>query len=213
MPRPKVDQDWVTVIYSLKANEPKLGARAILTRLQKARNDGGISEKCPGLRTVGRYLKEWPGLPEEERRLYRELSWPESFERGDLPWEASQAALELLRVWAWPPPMLETMFEPEALQSLGLSYPTARPSIRLARWFWRLTQAAPDADASERRKIAEWLEAAEVLRSEPADRAVEAWLQYAPWRSAGASAAYEKALHEDRAIRFRFTYHAAKEEL
>jgi hypothetical protein len=198
MPRPKVDQDWVTVIYTLKANEPKLGARAILTKLQKARKDAGISEKCPGLRTVGRYLKEWPGLPEEERRLYRDLYWPESFERGDLPWEASAAALELIQVWGGGPRLL--MISPEARRHLT---PSARPSVRLARWFWHVTQAAPGAPAFERRHVAGWLAAAEAVGSD-VRRVAEDWLWYAPWRSEEAQAAYEKALADGTIPPFEF---------
>ena len=51
----------------------------------------------PAARTISRIRKdEWPLVEEKDRARYRTFYWPESTERGDLPWEASAAALELM---------------------------------------------------------------------------------------------------------------------
>ena len=50
----------------------------------------------PALRTVNQYHKKYRLLPERQQVEYRTFHWPESMERGNLPWEASEAALELL---------------------------------------------------------------------------------------------------------------------
>jgi hypothetical protein len=160
---------------------------------QLGRND------YPSERWIRREQAEFRQAAEEARRPYREFHWPETFERADLPWEAQPAALELMRVWSRGPRL--EMVSPDARRRLS---PAARPSVRLVRWFWRITQAAPDASAFERRHIAGWLAAAEAAGSD-VRRAVEGWLWYAPWRSEEALATYEKALAEGSAPRFEFT--------
>lgn len=156
MPRPKVNQDWVNVIYMLKGEDEKLGARAILARLQEARASAGVSQRCPGLRTVGRYLREWANMPEENRKLWRLFFWPESMPVADLPWEASTTILELLgecqkRRWR-------------------------RPTVRLGAWFWRATRAAPEAPFGERYEVALVLYGAEIAGRPLGWRRAEAWL-------------------------------------
>jgi hypothetical protein len=214
MARPRIEPFWEEAIRAATENEPRLGPLGVRARLEKAAADIGKPDlRVPSLRTIGRIQREFRQRPEEERRPYRDLYWPESFERGDLPWEASAAALELLRVWEkWPPHILEMILPvPEERALFGYNFGD-RPSVRLARWFWRLTQAAPDADAKDRRSVAEFLEAAEVVGSEPVERAVEAFLQYAPWRSAEAATAYQTALADNKAIPIGLTWKSGEEE-
>ena len=99
----------------------------------------------PSERTIGRV-----SLPEDahERALYERVYWPESFEHGALPWEAAEAVLELI-----------AFQEPK------------RPTVREARWFWRITQAAPGTRLAQRAGMAFNQSEAEV-RGE-ASRAVE----------------------------------------
>ena len=107
---------------------------------------------------------------------------------GALPWEASAAALELLGIV--PPP------------------DGNRPSVRLARWFWRVTQAAPDMplmvlDFSaliDRFSIAQLLAEWEILGDPPSMywNSVEAVLTYAPWRSEDHAGHYAAALRDGR---------------
>ena len=156
MPRPKVKQDWVNVIYMLKGEDEKRGARAILAQLQEARSAAGISEPTPGLRTVGRYLREWANMPEEKRKLWRLFVWPESMAVADLPWEASATVLEFLA----------------ECQKRGWR----RPTLRLVTWFWRATTAGPEAPFAERYEVALVLYGAEIAARPLGWRRAEAWL-------------------------------------
>ena len=89
---------------------------------------------APTLRTVQRWQTEFNRLADDQRDAYRFVRWPESFESDTLPWEASRAVLELLRLhveWNWDP-----------------------PTVRKARWFIRLFQAAPAAPLAWRQEVA-----------------------------------------------------------
>lgn len=193
MGRPKVEDFWTEAIRLIAENPPataptrggKIGPEGVRAGLQKRIDEmgkRGQALKIPSLRTIGRILREFRPIDEEGRSPYREVYWPESFQRSDLPWEASGAVLELLRLW-----------QPDS--------PSTRPSVRLARWFWYITQAAPDRSDFERRHYAGWLAAAEATGSD-LRRAAEGWLRYAPWRSDEAMAAYEKGLAEGTIPRF-----------
>jgi len=136
-------------------------------------------------------------MTEEEQRQYQYFRWPESMVMGLLPWEASSAALELLEVRKSDPYVrfIDATTE-KPPESSGTGW--GRPSVRLARAFWHITQAAPDLPAlpeisefppymliSGRYDIAvvlaEW-EAGVDAPQRPRD-AMEKYLAYAPWRS------------------------------
>ena len=98
----------------------------------------------------------------------------------DLPWEASQPCLELLRSYRD--------------NEVGM------PTIRLARWFWRITLAAPDWELSQRIRAAQMLSQWEMDagRSETPLRSIEGYLTYRPWQSIQNRDAYEKAVSAKR---------------
>ena len=98
MPRAKTGDDWIRAIYEAKGQAPGLGAAAIYSRLKEVAKQGGRDD-YPGLRTVGRILQAYNGLPEQERAQYRLFSWPESMEleAGSLPWEAARVGLQRIR--------------------------------------------------------------------------------------------------------------------
>ena len=92
-------------------------------------------------------------------------------EVDQLPWEASRAALDLMRY---------------ANDVLGI-----RPMVRQVRWFWRVTLAAPDAPMDERARLA--LELAMELAMEAIDEltpelsnesltSIQWRLVFQPWR-------------------------------
>ncbi len=126
-------------LYPLFAETPEAG-RVVIARLYAERY--GKTEAVHDV-TVGRYRKKWEALKPSERAHYRSVSWPETFERGDLPWEASAVVFELLH----------------ASRRAGL--PLVRPLVRTARWFWRVTQAAPGAPLAHRAFVAGMLSAEE----------------------------------------------------
>lgn len=175
MPRTPIDAFWIEKIYTLRADNPRRGARAIKAQLERIGREIDRSD-WPEERTIAKYISTFDRLPEHEKQRYHSVYWPETFERGILPWEAAAACLELLN------------------EHQGKE----RPTVRLARWFWRVTLAAPDAPAFYRRNYAGWLAAAEIVGTGNANvsRYVEAALQYAPWRSSENERRYKKAMEK-----------------
>lgn len=135
---------------------------ALMLHAESRKSRGG---KTPSARTVGRIRQEFWKLPAEEQQQYGLFCWPDSMDNGALPWEAASAAFELLQ---------------RAHQD------ERPPPVRLVRWFWRITLAAPDADFSLRLPFAQCMAAAEVLGGPvgaKVQRWVESYLRFAPWQS------------------------------
>jgi len=169
MPRRKTDRIWEQRIFALKGQEPDLSAEAMARRFEE--EQGGMGH-WPAARTIRRILdEEWSKLTPDQRREYEYFRWPESMEDGSLPWEASAAGLELLRAFSR----------------------LRRPPVRLARWFWRVTQAAPGAGIPARLQAAAQLAIEEALGTTQERRAVEWFLAFQPWRSEEDRAEYEDA--------------------
>lgn len=123
MPRPPTANKWVEEIRYWHANN-RMSAIAIAAELQKMERPGDIA---PAEKTVRKYVNEYDALSDSDRSQYQRVSYPESFGDGcPLPWDAAPAVIELL------------------------SQRTERPTIPVARWFWRVTQALPDADVALR---------------------------------------------------------------
>ncbi len=175
MVRPKVDQFWKDRVFEAKAENEERGAPSIEAHLEEIGAREGRDD-WPSRRTITRWLREWRALKEEERRPYRLVSWPETFQRPDLPWEAVPVFFDLLR-WNHgfspprPYPIGVSAASPELLESenkdrerrqelLELGVRT-RPSVRLVRWLHRVTSAAPDSPFDWRLHMASRLAAAE----------------------------------------------------
>ncbi|MFH1141198.1 MAG: hypothetical protein V1724_05965, partial [Chloroflexota bacterium] len=81
------DTRWVDLIRSVKADNPGWGVGRIARAVEAEGERQGLSNP-PHERTIGRILRrKWDPLGEEQRAQYRYFYWPESMERGDLPWE------------------------------------------------------------------------------------------------------------------------------
>lgn len=107
-----------------------------------------IRDRIPSERTIERIRKEWRNdMTEAQRREYRPVCWPESFGIDDLPWEAGVAVLELIR-------HVDTVGE-------------RRPAVRVAKWFWRVTQAIPGTPLLERLSVALALASNEAMGCSP----------------------------------------------
>lgn len=172
--RPKIDPAWKDYCFSQFENVPKLSIPRLATMVvDKAEREG--REDYPSPRTLTRWRKEWKDLPADARNAYRWVSWPQTFQAGLLPWESAEAVLELM-------------------------YVTRRPDIRLANWYWRVTQAAPDMLLETRHtlaaNLAHWESRAGADNVTP--RGAEALLSYAPWRSQRRAEVYGKALAAGR---------------
>ena len=147
--RKPTDRYWVEFVRTEGANNPKLSAAAITRKAEKRAARFGRDDP-PSARAVGRILKRLRDMSEQDVGQYRYVFWPESFERGDLPWEAQAATLELLKFMNDSPDAVpdaeaepdlcygaEPRFAEDAIASLS------RPSVYVARWYWRLSQALP----------------------------------------------------------------------
>lgn len=177
MPRQPIHAYWKERIkhHLGKGQRPQPGPTAIeRVLIEESREfDSKLLRRIgpvPSNRSIARILKEeWVPLPEEEKLQYREFYYPESMERGDLPWEASAACLELLGY---------------RLDS--------RPTIRMAMAFWRITLAAPDLNAWKREMLARVWSGVQALGEYAVLqdlRNLESYLAYAPWKSEEANAA------------------------
>jgi hypothetical protein len=148
----KVDDHWKRRLTSLKSNHPDWGAFRLLNALTEEAQ--AIGTRPPSQGWISQWLREkWPKVTPIERRNYLDFCWPQSMQNGLLPMEASAAALELLDVRSMVDPVIrqiEQESEPIGYEweSMGLRW--GRPSVRLARWFWYVTQAAPDLPAVSR---------------------------------------------------------------
>jgi hypothetical protein len=181
MPMPKVDK-YDQVIAELAAEHRR--ASEVWRKFQELAAENGWTD-VPAERTVKRRVAEFHGLPDAQRQLNRLFRWPTSMHDGVVPWEAAEAALDLLRL----------------RNELSVS----RPVNREVLWFWRLTLARPDMNEEDRAHLATSLakdDFAEVLTgrqfNEPYDENLEWYLAYAPWRSAEATERYARASKRKR---------------
>ena len=175
MPQPPIHLYWKDRIkHHLGKGQRPLPATAIrhILKEEYAALDFDLQEEyrpAPSVRSIGRIREnEWVPLSVEEKVQYREFYFPESMERGELPWEASAACLELLG-----------------------SDVELRPTVRLAQAFWRITLAAPDLDASTRQELARKWSVWQSLGSHAVPqelRNLELFLAIGPWKSEEAHA-------------------------
>jgi hypothetical protein len=153
---------------------------AVIARiLEEEAKESGRND-WPSLRTVQRMYNRYITLPEVVRRHNALVRWPETWLAGTLPWESSQAILELLRYRD--------------------QRQVERPTVRVALWFWRVSLAAPSEHIDHRASFANFLSTFEIFRdfgySEPAvdPRSLEWYLAYRPWLGDDEAKEYETAV-------------------
>ena len=196
MPQRPIPDYWKERVFSevalLEQEGQRVSDKAIERRLKNHANDlwngsgpedRELARTVPSARSIGRIRKnEWEPKADSEKAQYRYFYWPESMERGDLPWELSEAALALLGY------VLHSKIR-------GIF---GRPSVRLVRWFWRVSVAAPDLPIASRLVRAydftEW----ELVGGRPREfvRGIEGELALAPWRSKDNEVEYYNAIEE-----------------
>ena len=173
----RVPDFWEQRLKLHKANNPGWGAGRLWNALK---DDAGTfgRDDAPSERWVGNWLRgAWLEMKDEDVRPYRRFSWPASMDRGDLPWEASQAALEFLR---------------ESLEIMDMAW--AGPSVRVMDIFWHVTQAAPDAPFPDRLWVTSLLLVAKSMGNEEWAGAIQWYLALRPWPSKEANNAYKRAI-------------------
>lgn len=147
-------------VGALIGRNPKASDRKIYERLVEV----GQSVRrvdFPSERSIGRIRSKL----EREGRLasYSLAQWPETFESEVLPWAAAQTTLDLMRRY----------------------HEGGAPQVRLAKWYWRITESAPKVKFTHRFRIASALAIYEILNNEiiPPEiaRTFELVLAWNPW--------------------------------
>jgi hypothetical protein len=141
---------------------------------REGRNDHPVE------RSVYRIAERVAKWPEHERKASGLLHWPRSFELGLLPWDAARTVLDLWRNW----------------DETG----RGRPTVRVARWYWRLMLADPTLDRALAELLASVLSANDVASLTGAQpiidvRSIEQRLAYQPGKGAAELAAHAAAQH------------------
>lgn len=162
MPRPRIDIFWRDRVKELVEQNPRLGSRKINEQLEA---EATVLKRVdwPSEKTVRNIMKEHRAAPEQERRLYGQVFWPESFGTPELPWESAPAVLEAIRLSE------EGRFS-SATWTASVTEPY-RPTVRTAKWLWRLALAEPDMRARDRLGWARCLADIDASGSPYADRA------------------------------------------
>src|SRR5205823_1337322 len=142
VPREKTDQYWVQRVWAL-ASEDGMRSPAIY-RAVMAEGERQKRNDYPSERQIRRLLADYRALPEHERREHAYFTWPDTMLTGALPWEASRAVLDLVQ-WR-------------------MDQERDQPTVRLAKWFWRLRLAVPSIPVDAGEWLAEHLAAGESIK-------------------------------------------------
>ena len=172
MPKPKTDPRYEEIIGSLA--EEGLKPPKILELVEKIAEAAGWTD-APHLRTVQRLYGDYLKLPLEVRREQGLFRWPRTMELGLLPWDASRSVLDLLRY----------------RDQQGLP----RPTVRVAKWYWRIRLASPGIPIQRAEKWAALyatIEFAQLIghKVDEFDVSAEWMLAYEPWSSEDNAKAY-----------------------
>jgi hypothetical protein len=137
LPRPRTDRYWLEKIASYAINDERLGPARVERLLQGDGARDGRRDRVPSRTSIAREMPKARSLTGQVRDAYLFAHWPEICDSDVLPWEASNAVLELIGY-------------------LGSNGP---PTIDVARCYWRVTLARPDLPVAERLKAARALAA------------------------------------------------------
>jgi hypothetical protein len=183
MARARTHSSWINCIRIELANNPGISGAEIRRKLrnrQIIKKEDTPTTQVPSDRAIRRIMADFKKAPESQQQSYRSFAWPESMEIGALPWEASRAVLDLMR--------------------LRSENNMVRPLVVEAQWFWRVTQAMPDTPIEQRARWAIHLTLIEKSESDKT-KAVEdlQWqLAYQMWRSPEDANGYQQAIKEGR---------------
>ena len=128
-------------------------------------------ERTKSARQIGRWLGHFRDIDKAVLRLEDPFEWHQVQSFG-IPWEASSFLLEM---WAW-----------AREHQLGADVMLPTPTIRQARWWWWVHQAAPDiTDPLDVYLISQAAVVREISHDAllaPMDlEDLQAWLAYKPW--------------------------------
>jgi hypothetical protein len=190
MARPKIQTSVILEIKSARAD--RLTLDQIQDRMQDARDKGVVSNPMPGRGSIAKYAKEYDGLDASRRDPDRPFEYHLMAEY-DLPWEAGPF---LLLMWVW---VRDKGPFPGRHGTMPL------PSIRQARWWWRIHLIDPEMDNEHVWHWAQQFVARELvhdlLDAPMALADLEAVLAYRAWRPESREA-YDQAIQAGRISRY-----------
>ena len=184
MPRPKASASQQGRAYELY--QEKLGPTAIFEKLREE------FENPISARTVSAWIRGFRNLTKELTDLDAPFEYHRMGEYG-LPWEAGGYLMEM---WAW-----AREFWADLAEKLGDPEPPL-PTVRLARWWWRVHLLVPEEtrfDVYIWAQAFSWRELLQDVLDETADMTgLSAYLAYRPWESADQRFAYVQAVGQKR---------------
>ena len=176
MARRPISKNLQTRIFELRAAEMTIDQ--IETALSDD-HDASRGPRPPARRTIGNYTRKYDELPATARLKDRPFEW-HMMEELSIPWEASSTLLEIWSMVIGIRHLISSVW--------GLNPPLMKPTVREARWWWRVSHACPGLNWYDTHKIASAFVAREMAHDlldapwEVAD--LEALLAFKPWESA-----------------------------
>jgi hypothetical protein len=234
MPNVRIRDEWEPLVKQIIADlGPRTGPVRILgelkTRVKRLKaSDAKVPSRLPSERTIQRIKDD---LAPGELQEYERFHWPQSMESGALPWAAGRAALEFIGLMMDLNLHVRAQLRVATRKNEGLKNQLTNflsappPTIRVIRWWWRLSQVAPGLplgsspfmhfeDLPPGYLLAYALAAYEETGS-PQDLLprVETYLSLAPWRGEDALLSYKYGVHSgavpglsEREIRLPLSY-------
>jgi len=180
-----IHERFDSLIKSVLAEYPEYGAFRVRNAVAEAARKEQIPEdELPSQRTFDKKVAFIKGdeTVQKEITALRRVQWPESFGTEDLPWQSAVAVLDFLEVF------------PRLQINSGLGFGLlmdgqTRPTIRAAKWYWRLFLAAPEAPIDKRALMACMAAFTEVTKLGKFKylytRDLEDWLLFRPYPREG----------------------------
>jgi len=178
MPR-LIHEEYEALLYQIMADHPEYGGVRIKNAMTETAKRYGIDEKPPATRTIEKRVAKIKADAAAMAKVeaLRRVRYPESFGDLDLPWESVPHILDFMTIYPSlqaDPNLVDIMVDGSYL-----------PTTRAAKWYWRLTLAAPDSPQRSRCIMAFMSAFAEVTEKQEYknlyNRNIESWLLFKPW--------------------------------
>lgn len=199
-----IDQDVEQAIVTLFAEGLKKGERPLAAFIgRELRKMDHLSGRGPETRTLQRIVRGMldtlESQPEHIQALDKPFEWHRLEEYG-LPWEAGAYLLQMS--------CFIQDFEAKLFQALQISPSEVQtkvgPTVRQARWWWRVHQAVPDTE-DDHFNVYLWAEEyvryelyKDILGKEIDVSGLDAYLTYRPWCGVDYLDRYSTAVSEGR---------------
>ena len=200
MARSKLDNAVIFEIKNYRSHKVQRGDRwismpldEIEENMQDARDTGIVNFDMPGRGSIQKYSREYDDLDQSKKDLDDPFEWHRLEDYG-LPWEAGSYLLSMWR---------EIQELRAQLNLTHLIIPGRAPTVRQARWWWRMHLAVPEME--DKRNVYLWAKEAckQELYRDLLDKPLNlsgfnAYLAYQPWVNAENEMAYKTAWSEGR---------------